>query len=123
LAAVLTAVDDIHADEIDVSHMEAGIALADHYASEATRLCAASQANADLIEAQRLRDWLRRSERRVVCLRDIYQRGPRSIRDKDTARKLVTILVDHGHLRNPDGPVIIEGHRHRADVWQVVGDY
>jgi hypothetical protein len=38
--------------------MQAGFALADHYAAEALRLQGASQINSELRLAQRLLDWL-----------------------------------------------------------------
>jgi hypothetical protein len=46
------------APEIGADHLRAGIALAEHYATEALRLFGVSRVNSDLRLAQRLLDWL-----------------------------------------------------------------
>ncbi len=119
LAAVLTLVADINASEISAGEMEAGIALAQHYAAEAMRLFGASRVSGDLREAQRLLEWLRTAwTEPVVSLPDIYQRGPNAIRDKAHARRAVTLLVDHGWLvAAPAGDV--DG-TFRREVWHIV---
>jgi Protein of unknown function (DUF3987) len=119
IAAVLTLVRDIEAREIITAEMEAGILLAQHYAAEALRLFGASRVSADLHRAQQLLVWLRGRDKREVSLPDIYQHGPNAIRDKATAMRMVTILVDHGHLsRMPQGTEL-DGKR-RRDAWQLV---
>jgi len=120
LAAVTTLVGDIHAIEIDDDGMKAGIALAEHYAGEALRVFEASKVNADLALAQQLLDWLHRQWREpAISLPDVYQRGPRAIRDKATAKRLVAVLADHGWLAP-----IVEGTEiggsWRRGAWQVV---
>jgi hypothetical protein len=56
--------------------MEAGIALADHYAAEALRLFGSSRISVDLRLAQRLLDWLLGTwNEENTSLPDIYQRG------------------------------------------------
>jgi hypothetical protein len=120
LAAVVTLVADINAPEIDDDNMRRGIELAEHYASEALRLFEASKANADLVLAQRLLDWLHRQWREgAISLPDIYQRSLNAIRDQATARKLVNILVEHGWLEPIPGGAIIAGCR-RREAWRIV---
>jgi hypothetical protein len=99
IAGVMTLVGDLDASEISRHEMEAGIAIAEHYAKEALRLSGASRISAELIEAQRLLTWLLTSwPHPVVSLPDIYRLGPNSIRDAASARRAVTILCDHGWL-------------------------
>lgn len=119
IAAVLTLVADIKAGEVGAGEMEAGIALAQHYAVEAMRLFGASRVSGELREAEQLLGWLHTSWRELrVSLPDIYRRGPNSIRDKARARRAVTILVDHGHLvAAPAGDV--DG-TFRREVWRIV---
>jgi hypothetical protein len=120
LAGVLTLVKDIRALEIAVGEMDDGIALADHYAMEAWRIFEAGKVSGDLLLAQRLLDWLHSHwpEDAVSC-RDIYRKGPRAIRDKATAKRMVAILVDHGWLVPiPDGAVT-DGQRNR-EAWRVI---
>jgi Protein of unknown function (DUF3987) len=119
MAAVLAMVRDIEANEVTVGELEAGIDLAEHYAAEALRLFGASQVDADLLLAQRLLDWLYAWPEEAISLPDIYQRGLNAIGDQATARRLVTILEDHGHLvRIPEG-AIVAGHR-RREAWIIV---
>jgi Protein of unknown function (DUF3987) len=120
LAAILALVDDLGAPQISANHMQAGIALAEHYATEALRLFGASRVNSELRLAQRLLDWLLGTwSEPAISLPDIYQRPLNTIGDKATAAKLVAILEDHGWLvRIPEGAVV-SGQR-RRDAWRVV---
>jgi hypothetical protein len=120
LAAVLTLVAAIEAGEIAAAEMEAGIALAEHYAAEALRLFGVSRINPDLRLAQKLLDWLlSRWREPAVSLPDIYQRGPSAVREQTTARKLVEILESHGWLiRIPQGAEVAGVHRRAA--WRIV---
>ena len=119
ISAVLTLVEDIHADEVSRANMEAGIAVAQHYAAEALRLFGAGRISGDLYEAQKLLTWLLTSwPEPQVSLPDIYRRGPNSIREAKRARRTVTILVDHGSLViAPPGEV--DG-TFRREVWRIV---
>jgi hypothetical protein len=119
IAAVLTLVDNLAASEIGRDEMEAGIALAQHYAAEAMRLFGASRISGELREAQQLLAWLTAWPEPLVSLPDIYQGGPNSIRDKARASRAVTILVDHGYLVPVPGGGEVVG-TFRRDVWRVI---
>jgi hypothetical protein len=120
LAAVLTLVGNIDAGEIAKAEMEAGIALAEHYATEASRLFDASRVSGDLRLAQRLRDWLvSQWPEPNISLPDIYQRSLNAIGDKATANKLVGILEDHGWLAKLPQGAVVAGKR-RRDAWQII---
>jgi len=121
LAAVLALVDDIDTGTIDAEHIEAGIALAEHYAAEALRLFGGARIPADLALARRLLDWLLKAwPEAVISLPEIYRLGPNAVRDKATAEKLVKILVDHGWLEHLPNGAVIAGQR-RREAWRVVG--
>ena len=120
LAAVLALVNDIHTSELIAPEMSAGIALAQHYAAEALRLFGMGRLRTDLQLAQKLLVWLLGGWREAaVSLPDIYQRGPNAIRDKATAKKLVTILEDHGRLVRLPGGATVAG-QHRREAWRIV---
>jgi hypothetical protein len=120
LAAVLNFFDNPTIGEIDGESMEAGIALADHYAAEALRLFGMSKINPDLRLAQKLLVWLQTKwPESCVSLPDIYQRSLNAIRDSNTAAKIVAILEAHGWLVKLKGTHIISGER-RRDVWGIV---
>jgi hypothetical protein len=120
LGAVLTLVRDIDVGEILAADIEAGIALADHYAAEALRLFGASRISADLRLAQKLLDWLLYQwTEPAISLPHIYQRTLNAIGDKATAAKLVGILEDHGWLEPIPQGAVVAGVR-RRDAWRIV---
>jgi hypothetical protein len=120
LAAMLALVSNLGTPEIGADHMRAGIALAEHYATEALRLFGASRVNSELWLAQRLLDWLLGTwSEPAISLPDIYQRSPNAIGYKATAAKLVATLEDHGWLvRIPEGTVVSD--LPGRDTWRVV---
>jgi hypothetical protein len=120
IAAVLTIVRDIQGGEIASTEMEAGIALAQHYATEALRLFGASRVSARIRDAQRLLDWLLTTwAEPVVSLPDVYQRGPNSIREAATAKAVVDVLAEHGWLVPEASGVVVVG-KARRDVWRIL---
>jgi hypothetical protein len=120
VAAVLTLVGDFHATEITADNMKAGIALAEHYASEALRVLGAARVNADLRLAKRLLEWLLNQwTEPLISLPDIYQRSLNAISDQATARKVVTLLEGHGWLVNLPEGAIVNGQR-RREAWRIV---
>ncbi len=118
LAGILTLVHDIHAREIPLDKMAAGIELAKHYLAEALRLYHAGATDPDLELAERLLAWLREQGRPHVWLTLIYQRGPSAIRDAKTAKRIIRILEDHNWLEPIDGGMEIDG-QFRRNVWRV----
>ncbi len=120
LAAVLQMVDDLAAPEVSEEKLAAGIALAEHYLTEALRLFDASRVSADLHLAQRLLTWLQTNwAEPLISLPDIYQTGPGAIRDKATAAKMVGILEDHGWMLPVTGGGTVNGKR-RREAWRIV---
>lgn len=120
LAAVLTLVEDIEAREIPVEKMASGIILAQYYAAEALRLFEVSKVTSDLHLAQKLLDWLIGTwTEGLISLPDVYQFGPRAIREKATAARMVAILADHGWLIRVEGGGRVSGH-YRRDVFRIV---
>ena len=119
---MLALVDHIEAAaEIGATEIERGVALAEHYAAEALRLFAASQADAELVRAQELLRWLVMEwGRDIVGLPEIYQRGPNFVRDMKAARALVTLLESHGHLIRIEGGAVV-GEQNRRDAWRIIG--
>jgi Protein of unknown function (DUF3987) len=99
IAGVLSIVRDIGAGEVAAQEMEAGIELAQHYASEALRLFGASRVSHQIRDAQRLLAWLHQTwGKPTVSLPDIYQRGPNFLREAAPARRAAEVLVEHGWL-------------------------
>jgi hypothetical protein len=120
LAGVLRSIEDIDYSEVGVSDLDAGIALAEHYAAEALRLFGTSQVPVDLQLAQRLLNWLIRVwTENAISLPDIYRRGPSAVRESATAQKLVDILSEHGWLERIKQGAVVAGQR-RRDAWLIV---
>jgi hypothetical protein len=120
LAAVLALAADIEAAAISADYLASGIALAQHYAAEALRLFEGGLVSPDLAMAQKLLAWLTGVwGEAMISLPDVYRNGPRAIRDKATASRVVAILDDHGWLARIDGGATVAGH-HRCDAWKIV---
>jgi Protein of unknown function (DUF3987) len=121
IAGIITTVEsgNVGGGEIDEHCMAAGIDIAQYHLSEALRLFEANRANPDLMDAQRLLDWLHAGwTEPIVSLPDIYQGGPNSIRTKKRAETLVSILIDHGWLVNA-GSNEVRGTR-RRETFRIV---
>lgn len=120
LAGVLTFIKDPSAYQIDVEHLEAGIELANYFAAEALRLFGSSKISNDIRLAQKLLYWLQNKWKEArVSLPDIYQIGPNELRESASAKKIVAILEDHGHLVRLQGVHEVDGSR-RKEVWRIV---
>jgi Protein of unknown function (DUF3987) len=120
LAAVLALVEDITAPEVSADDLHRGIELADYYASEALRIFESSRAKADLVLAERLRQWMHRKwTENVISLPDIYQRSLNAISDQATARKMVNILTEHGWLEPIPRGAVVAGQR-RREAWRIL---
>jgi hypothetical protein len=117
LAGVLTLVEKVTATAIDKAHMEAGIALVEFYLTETVRLFAAGGLDPDVLLAEKLLAWA--SGKSLIALAQVYQSGPNPLRDAKTARRIVTLLEDHGWLTRVLGGTTVDG-AFRRDVWRVV---
>ncbi len=120
LAAVLALVEDLETPEVTTAHLDAGITLAEFYASEWERLHDSAATRPEIDRAAQLLRWLHDGwARPVIGLPEIYQRGPYVIRDARTAREAVGVLEDHGHIVKLAAGAEIDGVR-RRDAWQIV---
>lgn len=121
LAAVLTLVDDVEASILSLDHLERGIALAEHYASEALRLHGTARINPDLQAAARLLTWLRdKWTEPLVSVVECYHLGPRALRSKRQSEKMLAILEDHGWITRLETNAYIKGKK-RQQVWRIYG--
>jgi hypothetical protein len=115
LAAVLTLFADPEAVEVSADAMAGATELVQHYGAELLRLAEAAAVAPDLALAQRVLDWWQRRPAELH-LAALYQYGPPAVRDANTARRIMAILVEHGHaieLHN----VEIDG-RKRREAWR-----
>jgi hypothetical protein len=120
IATVIALVSNIEAAEVSAVEMDAGIALAEHFVSEALRLFGVSRVNRDVLLAQRLLTWLlNKWAEPNISLPDIYQRGLNAIGDQATARRLVNILEEHKCLVRLSEGATIAGVP-RREVWRIV---
>lgn len=120
IAAVLTLVEDLHALAIDTETLERAIAIAEFFASEALRLFEASACPPEIRQAEKLLKWLHEVwHEDLIGLSVIYQLGPASIRDADTAKKAVALLESHGWLVKESGSARVSGKSVRH-AWRIV---
>src|SRR5262249_48444309 len=98
-----------------------GMQVAVWYATEAKRISETCTASSELLPAQmlppaqKLLDWLQHGwTKPTISVRDIYTRGPNSIRNRRSAIELAEILVKHGWL------VPIEAQRRETRKWRII---
>lgn len=106
IAAVLASFDASeisNVSRISKGHMRNAIKLTEYYLSEGLRLFNSGTTDPALNEANKLLEWLRVKNKTIITLPEIYQCGPNSIRDAKKARKLMTILIEHGYALSLDG--------------------
>lgn len=119
MAAILTLVEDLRAQNISKQKMQSAIELVHFYLSEALRLFSVGSINPDLLQADKLLRWFHNRNTEYVHIGQVYRYGPNSLRDKDSAKKIIKILEDHGHLYPVSGGMVLDG-AHRNRVWQVI---
>ena len=119
IAGVMSLVANLQATEIGSDAIEGGIVLARYYAGEALRLVDGGATDPDLIFAERLLEWLQQRPDDAVYLAKIYQAGPRPIRDKATAVRIMGILEDHGWVRRARKALELDGAM-RKEAWWLV---
>lgn len=119
LAAVLTVYDDPDAMEVPLTAMQWGIQLAFHYANEMLRLADGASIPPELQSARRLLSWWQSLPDSDLHIAYIYQNGPSNVRNAESARKAVRILVEHGWAEPLLAGTIVDGAR-RKEVWRLV---
>lgn len=99
-----------------------GIRLVDYYLSEALRLRGESQIEVHLNLANKVLTWLHEMwPHNAVYPAAIYNHPPiRAVRNQAQARKVISTLVDHGHLIKIDDSSVVDG-KHRREAWRIVG--
>jgi hypothetical protein len=112
IAGALTLYEDMSAENIPVAKMEQGVELGRYYMKEALRVIGAGAVNPDLELAEELLAWLQQRGQQHSLVQ-VYQRGPMRIRDAETARRIMNLLVEHGWVRKVQHDVRIKGRRRR----------
>jgi hypothetical protein len=122
IAAVLRLAADLNATTIDLDAMKRGVLLAQWYLGEALRLADAEAFPPDLLNAERVLEWLgdRVSVAPLFSLPCIYMKGPRPVRHKETAKRVVEVLLDHKQIEKVEGSHRIDGQT-RRDCYRLRG--
>ena len=103
VAGVLSLTENPRSTEITLTSLQSGIKLVEFYLQEAIRLFNSSFADPELTSAENLYNWIVSREKNEICLQEIYQKGPSTIRNAKTARKLMNILAEHNYIKKTDG--------------------
>lgn len=119
LSGIIALFEDINCYEINEASITAGIELAMHYLQEALRLHNSSAVDPDLVLAEKLLEWLHNQKKQIVSLIDIYQCGPSQIRNAETARKIMGILVKHHWVFPIEEGLEVDGVL-RKEAWRIL---
>lgn len=106
---------------IDTVMLARGIALAEFYLSEASRLFGMSEPDALLVEAQILSDWLQKDwSENLISASVLQQRGPGKLRKgADHWRKLLEVLERNDHVTKQPNGGMVSGAKVR-EAWRVI---
>ncbi len=119
IAAVIGLFDNLELAAIDHALMGRGITLAQWYLGEALRLTEAEAFPPDLLNAERLLDWLKANRRgEIFSLPCIYMGGPNAVRTKEVAKRAVSILLEHRQIEEMDGRNKVNG-KMRAECFRL----
>jgi hypothetical protein len=103
---------------ISSGYMRSSTILTRYYLNEALRLFSSGIADPNLIEANKLLEWLRVKKKTIITLPEVYQCGPNSIRDAKKARLFMSILIEHGNALPLPGGAEFEG-KMRKEAFEV----
>lgn len=99
IAGVLTLFDHLEATHVSLEAVERAILLVKFYLDEALRLFEAGYFDPNLELAQKVLNWMEKKATepsKTFTLIELYQRaGPRGIRTKKDAEKIIRILEEH----------------------------
>lgn len=119
ISAQLALHDDLDCREVGLDYLRCGIELIQHYLAESSRLAQASIVNKDLLTAEKALNWLKEKGLNRFALSFLYQKGPSDVRDKASARRIASILEDHGWVRHLKEGGIVEDQRFK-ELWELV---
>jgi Protein of unknown function (DUF3987) len=104
VAGVLTLIDRADAINVNVETMTAALQIVQAYIQEHIRLAGMANISAEITNAQKLLEWLKRTQRSEVSAKNVMQLGPYAIRTAVAAKAALALLVEYGWLvREDDG--------------------
>lgn len=117
LAGILSMIEHIEADEIEVEYIRRGIVLVEYYITETLRIQNCLSIDPELLLAKKVLNWCWEKGRSVFSLQEIYQFGPPQIRQASKARSIMSLLESHGWATSTPS-IEIEGKYHK-EAWTV----
>jgi hypothetical protein len=105
--------------QIDKGDIERGIQLANYYAAEALRLKRAASVSLDLLNAQKLLDWMHEHWKdKHVTVALLVAHGPSALRDTAVIKQLVHILERNKWLIPMEEGQVVHGKK-RKESWEI----
>jgi hypothetical protein len=130
IAGVLTLWADLGATRVSADVMVDAIELAQFYLYEARRLSEAATISEEIERAEHLRRWIIDSwpsiagrqgrDPKTIVPRDVVVLGPNALRETQTAKKLMGVLVAHGWLAALNSGTVVDGQS-RKIAYRIVG--
>lgn len=117
LAGNLAIFENPNISQIDSEFILMAIRLMEFYLNESIRISGYLSIHPDLVKANDLLEWCWKHKKQVITLQNIYQYGPKEIREKDKAIKIITLLVGHGWA-TPTTFIDENGKQHKQ-AWKI----
>lgn len=119
IAGVLALVDNPDATGIGKATMERAGELALWHLNEAVRLAGTAELSPEVRDAEALLDWCHATGRSVIYSREVLNKGPNRIREREAFEHAIGELVHTGWAEPLEGGMPLDG-AHRRHVWRIV---
>jgi len=105
IAGTLQLYRNTDAGEIGIASLNDAIIITEYYLNETLRSRGMAKPKNDLIDAQKVLDWIHSKGLKIITLPDVYERSSSKVRTASRARHIMRVLETHYHVinGNPEG--------------------
>ena len=120
IAGIYSIYADVDVIKVTETKMEHAIELMEWYLEEAQRIADTGLVSVSIRQAEALREWLiDRWTEPAIDIRTVVKRGPNHLRQADTVKQAMGVLVEYGWLVPSTETELVDGSRARR-AWSVI---
>jgi len=120
IAGIFSIFDDVDVDKVTETKMKYAIDLMEWYLEEAQRIADTGLVSVPLRDAEALKQWLiNRWTEHAIDIRTVVKRGPNHLRQADTVKQAIGVLVEYGWLLPSAEIELVDGNRARR-AWSII---
>jgi hypothetical protein len=120
IAGILSIYDHVDTAKVTETKMGYAIELMEWYLEEAQRIADTGLVSESIRDAEALRQWLiDRWTEHAIDIRTVVKRGPNHLRQADTVKQAIGVLVEYGWLVASVETELVDGNRARR-AWSII---